>query len=207
MKRPFLLLFAFLVVAAGCGDATVVETTSATMSEIAGDLDDEQPTPTPPETTTPRAESVPQESTTIPEGYPGEGMTLVGVQPVPEVLQDFEFSTGWLDTEELFVAVAATPAHRRQGLMNITDLGSLSGMVFVFEQDSSTGFWMKNTLIPLDIAFFDADGRFVDGFTMEPCTTSDCPTYRPSGSYRYALEMRAGDMHPNPQQLVLGDLP
>ncbi len=203
MKRLFLLAIATATLAVACGDATGADTTRPVSAEIAADLGAET-------TATTQAtidESVPQESTTIPPDGPGDGMTYVGVQIVPEVLEAFGFSRGWLDDEELFVAVAATTEHRQQGLMNITDLGSLSGMVFVFDQDSSGGFWMKNTLIPLDIAFFDADGRFVDGFVMEPCTTPACPTYRSSGSYRYALEMRAGDMHPNPQILVLGDQP
>ena len=53
---------------------------------------------------------------------------------------------------------------------------------------------MKDTLLPLDIAFFTAEGAFVDGFTMEPCTTASCPSYQPSGAYRYALEVPSGDM-------------
>lgn len=145
----------------------------------------------------------PNESTTLPVGVPSTGITERGI---PAALEEFAFTTVSLDDEELFVALAESGAQRQQGLMNITDLGGLDGMLFVFDQDSSGGFWMKHTLIPLDIAFFDAEGKFVDGFVMEPCTTADCPTYRPSGSYRYALEMPAGDMHPDPQQLDLEDL-
>ena len=52
------------------------------------------------------------------------------------------------------VAVADDPVERAQGLMGITDLGGLDGMLFVFEDDSTSGFWMKDTLIGLDIAFF-----------------------------------------------------
>jgi hypothetical protein len=78
--------------------------------------------------------------------------------------------------------------------MRVTDLGGLDGMLFVFQADSSGGFWMKNTVIPLDIVFFTADGGFVDALTMAPCTEDPCPTYRPNGSYRYALEAPAGDL-------------
>jgi uncharacterized membrane protein (UPF0127 family) len=53
---------------------------------------------------------------------------------------------------------------------------------------------MKNTLIPLDIVFFSADGAFVDALTMAPCAEDPCPTYRPAGSYRYALEAPEGDL-------------
>lgn len=116
-------------------------------------------------------------------------------QPViPDQLAPFDLDAILLDGAELLVAVADTSRLRQQGLMGVTDLGDLDGMVFVFDRDSSGGFWMKDTLIPLDIAFFDATGGFVDGFTMEPCTTNDCPSYRPSGPYRYALEMAAGRM-------------
>jgi len=112
----------------------------------------------------------------------------------PAGLEGFETSTIKVDNRELTVAVAETPRQRSQGLMGVTDLGSLDGMLFVFQVDSDGGFWMKNTLIPLDIAFFTADGGFVDALTMAPCTEDPCPTYRPGGSYRYALEAPAGDL-------------
>ena len=90
------------------------------------------------------------------------------------------------------VAVADTPDLRAQGLMGVTDLGGLQGMLFLWEADTAGGFWMKDTLIPLDIAFFDADGSLVDLLSMEPCEADPCPTYRPSGPYRAALEVPAG---------------
>jgi hypothetical protein len=112
----------------------------------------------------------------------------------PTGLDGFETSTITVDGRELIVAVAETPDQRSQGLMGVTDLGGLDGMLFVFQADSDGGFWMKNTLIPLDIVFFTADGGFVDALTMVPCVEDPCPTYRPDGSYRYALEALAGDL-------------
>ena len=112
----------------------------------------------------------------------------------PAGLDGFETSTITVDGRELIVAVAETPNQRSQGLMGVTDLGGLDGMLFVFQADSEGGFWMKNTLIPLDIVFFTADGGFVDALTMVPCVEDPCPTYRPDGSYRYALEALAGDL-------------
>ena len=112
----------------------------------------------------------------------------------PAGLEGFETSTITVDGRGLAVAVAASPSQRSQGLMGVADLGSLDGMLFVFPVDSDGGFWMKNTLIPLDIVFFTADGGFVDSLTMAPCTEDPCPTYRPVGSYRYALEAPAGDL-------------
>ncbi len=120
---------------------------------------------------------------------------------IPQQLSRLELATIQLDRAELLVAVAETAAQRRQGLMNVSDLLDIDGMLFAFDADTSGGFWMKDTLLPLDIAFFDSDGAFVDGFVMEPCTTDDCPTYFPDGPYRYALEMVEGSMPENPQNL------
>jgi uncharacterized membrane protein (UPF0127 family) len=112
----------------------------------------------------------------------------------PAGLDGFETSTITVDGRELIVAVAETPDQRSQGLMGVTDLGGLDGMLFVFQADREGGFWMKNTLIPLDIVFFTADGGLVDALTMVPCVEDPCPTYRPDGSYQYALEALAGDL-------------
>ncbi|MEN8113891.1 MAG: DUF192 domain-containing protein [Actinomycetota bacterium] len=112
----------------------------------------------------------------------------------PEGLAGFETAAITVDGRDVAVAVADTEAQRAQGLMGVTDLGGLDGMLFVFSETTGTGFWMKDTLIPLDIAFFDDDGGFVDGFTMEPCVEDPCPVYRPSGPYRYALEAPEGDL-------------
>lgn len=93
----------------------------------------------------------------------------------------------------LLVAVADEPAERAQGLMNVTDLAGIEGMLFVFADDVGDGFWMKDTLLPLDIAFFAGDGVIVDVLTMTPCAADPCPTYRPDGEYRFAVEVEAGD--------------
>ncbi len=112
----------------------------------------------------------------------------------PVGLDGFGTSTIAIDGRELVVAVADTPDERSQGLMGVTDLGGLDGMLFVFQSDSDGGFWMKDTLMPLDIAFFDADGGLVNVLMMDPCTADPCPTYRPGGAYRYAVEAPAGDL-------------
>ncbi len=110
---------------------------------------------------------------------------------LPE-LAGFATITVAVDGDELEVALADRPDLRRRGLMGVTDLGGLDGMLFVFGEDVDGGFWMKDTVIPLDIAFFDAEGRVVDWLTMDPCLADPCPTYTPGGSYRYALETPAG---------------
>lgn len=112
----------------------------------------------------------------------------------PIGLDGFETTTIALDDQQLVVAVADTVLLRPQGLMGVTDLGGLDGMVFVFEELTDGGFWMKDTPIALDIAFFDTGGVFVDSFTMEPCGEDPCPVYRSAGSYRYAVETPAGSL-------------
>ena len=90
------------------------------------------------------------------------------------------------------VRVAATPDHRVHGLMEVPDLPDGTGMLFVFPAQRSGGFWMKNTLVPLDIAFADGDGRILAVLQMVPCQTETCEVYDPEVEYTYALEVPAG---------------
>jgi uncharacterized membrane protein (UPF0127 family) len=90
------------------------------------------------------------------------------------------------------VAVAADGASRARGLAGVADLGELRGMLFVFESDGAAAFWMKDTLLALDVAFFAADGSLVGLLQMEPCPGDPCPVYRPGAVYRYALEVPGG---------------
>ena len=92
----------------------------------------------------------------------------------------------------LQVEVASTQADRRKGLMGRRSLPAKAGMVFAYPKDVTWGFWMKNTLIPLDIAFYDARGRIVRILTMTPCRRDPCRVYSPGVSYRAALEVNAG---------------
>lgn len=96
--------------------------------------------------------------------------------------------------ETLLLAVADTAVQRGLGLMFVEDFGDLDGMVFVFDRDVTNRFWMKDTLVPLDIAFFSAEGTLVDLFEMVPCETDPCPRYQPAGIYRYAIERPSGSM-------------
>ena len=92
-----------------------------------------------------------------------------------------------LGDETWTVAVADTAVLRAQGLMGVTDL-TVDGMLFVFEAERQVAFHMKDTLIPLDIAFFYSGGTLVDQFTMTPCEADPCPTYPAAGPVRYAIE-------------------
>ena len=90
------------------------------------------------------------------------------------------------------VEIARTAAERQHGLMNRRTLAAKAGMVFAYQQPVSHGFWMKNTLIPLDIAFYDGRGKILRILTMQPCRRDPCKVYDPGVSYRAALEVNAG---------------
>jgi uncharacterized membrane protein (UPF0127 family) len=131
----------------------------------------------------------PDPATTTTSGPPGVGPSTTFP---PDPLAAFDATTVKVSGESWDVAVAAEPHERVQGLMLVTDLGELEGMLFVWEEDTTTPFWMKNTPLPLDIAFFAADGTLVDLLSMEPCQAEPCPYYYPAGPYRYALEAPTG---------------
>jgi uncharacterized membrane protein (UPF0127 family) len=92
------------------------------------------------------------------------------------------------------VVVADTEPERVQGLRNRRDLGPYRGMLFVFGADSTAAFTMADTVVPLDIGFYDTGGRPVDHRHLVPCAQAQprCPLYRSRGPYRYALETLRG---------------
>lgn len=92
----------------------------------------------------------------------------------------------------LTVEVAETPEQYQLGLMFRESLPDERGMVFVFFEDISSGFYMKNTLIPLSIAFFDINGKILRIMDMEPCEKDPCKVYNPGVAYRGALEVNQG---------------
>lgn len=85
--------------------------------------------------------------------------------------------------------VAARDAERQQGLMNREKMGANEGMVFLFEAPAGVCMWMKNTLIPLSVAFIDESGEIVNIEDMQPQTTDSHCAKKP---VRYALEMNQG---------------
>jgi uncharacterized membrane protein (UPF0127 family) len=96
---------------------------------------------------------------------------------------------------ESCVWVADTQPRRERGLMHVRDLADRAGMLFVFDADSTGRFWMRNTPMPLSIAFFRDDGRLVSVAVMAPCGDHEqCPRYAAAGPYRYALEVPRGDL-------------
>ena len=89
----------------------------------------------------------------------------------------------------LKVEVAASDPQRTQGLMYRKSLGKNDGMLFVFDQIEYHSMWMKNTLIPLSVAFVDAKGEILNILDMEPQTLD---THTAAGPARYAIETNKG---------------
>ena len=115
-------------------------------------------------------------------------------EPSPQT--SFPYATALLDNGDestlVTVEVAETPEQHELGLAGRTSLDEDRGMVFVFFEERETGFWMKDTTIPLSIAYFDADGTIVRIMDMEPCEEEPCHLYEPGVAYMGALEVNQG---------------
>ena len=118
-----------------------------------------------------------------PLGTVADGWSVVRV----EVVSD----TG---TRTFAARVAANADARTIGLQGVAEVPEGAGMLFVFPEPTSGGFWMKDTLVPLDIAFADAEGRIVALATMVPCPAEPCPVTEPGREYVVALEVAAGGL-------------
>lgn len=116
----------------------------------------------------------------------------------------FEIGEILIDDQTLVVAIADDGGLRGRGLRGVTDFGDLAGMLFTWDGEVvDAAFTMKDTLVPLDVAFFGADGRLVDNFLMTPCQAAPCAVYQPSGEYAYAVERPAGAFTHLPATAVL----
>jgi uncharacterized membrane protein (UPF0127 family) len=129
----------------------------------------------------------PEDPELVEARIPGFGEIAFSVTPGPDLTAP--------TPAEQCALLASTEAQRAQGLMRVTDLEGYPGMVFRFSADATGGFYMRNTPMPLSIAWFAADGTFVSSADMEPCDDrSDCPISSASGPYRYALEVPQGQL-------------
>ncbi len=114
----------------------------------------------------------------------------------PSALDGFEVASVPVGDRVLQLAIADSPSLREQGLMGVTDLGGLDGMLFYWRHEAFSSFWMKDTLIPLDIVWFNEDGTFAGRASMEPCPAEPCPSYSPEGDpdFRFAIEALPGTL-------------
>ncbi len=92
---------------------------------------------------------------------------------------------------EVRVEIANSPHEQARGLMGRTALAEDRGMLFVFPDEEMRSFWMRNTLIPVSIAFMDSEGQIVDLQDMKPLDDKP-PQYVSAEPARYALEVNRG---------------
>ena len=93
--------------------------------------------------------------------------------------------------QEIDVEIADTVEKQQDGLMYRDELCNDCGMLFVFDNDFYPSFWMKNTLIPLEMIFINSDLVIVDVLEAEPCAEEPCEKYTPQEPAKYVLEVNA----------------
>ena len=107
------------------------------------------------------------------------------------------------DSVRVSVEVADTLEERRVGLMHREFLDENKGMLFIFEDAQPRTFWMKNTLIPLDIIFISDDLQILNIAQAVPCREDPCVLYPSEGSARYVLEVNQGFIEK--RGIIIGD--
>lgn len=90
------------------------------------------------------------------------------------------------------VRIADSDFERSRGLMNVAQLDDAEGMLFVFKKTDVYPFWMKNTLIPLDIIWINEDKVVYISHDANPCTQEECPKIDPGTQANYVLELNGG---------------
>ncbi len=114
------------------------------------------------------------------------GLLLSGVVSAQNAMPVMELTAGFHRIE---AEVAANDQNRQLGLMNRKSMAQQRGMLFVFPQANTHCMWMRNTLLPLSVAFLDEDGVIINIEDMQPQTENNHCARRPA---RYALEMNLG---------------
>ena len=178
-----------MLVAAGCGDNTT--------NDVATDPTDRVTLPIE-ATAAPSAVS----PASVSSGVVSSGAEASGDVPtdvpgvVPEGFGTIAARVSASDGEvcELCLWLADDPGTRARGLMQVTDLGGLDGMAFRYDSPHTTSFTMRNTVMPLSIAFFGAGGGHLAAFDMQPCVGEPCPSYPTPADFVVAVEVPAGGL-------------
>jgi uncharacterized protein len=125
----------------------------------------------------------------------GNATPAPAVNPVPTP-QRLQTMTVQAPRAALTLQVAKTDEQRERGLMGVTKLPAHTGMLFAFPKDAPIEFWMKNTLVPLDMVFLAPDGTVRSVAANVPATTPDTPDDRIPRRYanaQYVIELPAGE--------------
>jgi uncharacterized membrane protein (UPF0127 family) len=121
-------------------------------------------------------------------GAPGRGTAAEAARAREARRAEVRFPGG-----RVFVAeIADTPERWREGYMFRRVVGENEGMIFVYPVAGFYSFWMKNTLVPLDMIWMDDSFTVLHVETAPPCTADPCPGYGPPRKSRYVLEVRGG---------------
>jgi len=94
----------------------------------------------------------------------------------------------------ILIETADTEAERERGLMYRDKLDEGHGMLFIFKEEAPRNFWMKNTLIPLDIIFIDGAGKIINiAENAQPCKADPCEIYKSVSPAMYVIEIGGGE--------------
>lgn len=200
MRSAALVLIAIALVA--CADDDDASNTTTAAVELSTSTSTTSTT-SPPSTTT--AETTARTASTAPTSSTAPSMssssptattptTVAAGAVVPEGFEQVAATATAADGTvcELCLWVAATGDQRARGLMYVTDLGGPDGMIFRYDSPHTSAFWMKNTVMPLSIAFFDQGGAYLDAFDMAPCSADPCPLYPTPENFVNAIEVPQG---------------
>lgn len=116
----------------------------------------------------------------------GAALAVAAAAAAAQTLPVMELTAGFHRIE---AEVAANNAARMQGLMQRKSMAAQRGMLFVFERDAQHCMWMKNTFLPLSVAFIDETGKILNIEDMQPLSEDNHCAVKPA---RYALEMNIG---------------
>lgn len=182
-KRPLFvpgaLTLVLAILLAGCGSAPPSAQPVDTTSSATTSLQAQGATPTATAWVPPTALA----GTPIPGAVP----TLAAAPPLERAIITLTNKAG--EQFVMTVEIADTDEARGLGLMFRSSMDPDAGMLFDFEEDTTSSFWMANTILPLSIAFIEADGNIIDIRDMQPLDTT---SVGPGAPYRYALETNQG---------------
>jgi uncharacterized protein len=167
-------------VAAGCGGTTSPVTQNTQIPPV--------PSVTVPAASPSATEWVPP-TALVGTPRPGAEATLTAAPGMNLKTAPLSITNKAGETINMTVEIADTEDSRQLGLMFRSSMPPDAGMLFDFQQDTNSGFWMQNTILPLSIAFIKADGTIIDIKDMQPLDTT---AIGPSEAYRYALETNQG---------------